>query len=42
LIKEIRYIASLQLRLGVPIFKGKPKAIFLQPVADKVKAKSSA
>jgi len=25
--------------LGVPIFKGKPKARFLQPVADKVNAK---
>jgi hypothetical protein len=25
--------------LGVPIFKGKPKKIFLQPVVDKIKAK---
>lgn len=28
--------------LGVPIFKGKPKARFLQQIADKVKAKLSA
>jgi hypothetical protein len=28
--------------LGVPIFKGKPKACFLQPVADKIKLKLSA
>jgi len=28
--------------LGVPIFKEKPKARFLQPIADKVKAKLSA
>jgi ribonuclease HI len=28
--------------LGVPIFRGKPKASFLQPVADKIKLKLSA
>jgi len=28
--------------LGVPIFKGKPKASYLQPVADKIKMKLSA
>lgn len=27
--------------LGVPIFKGKPKSIHLQPIADKVKFKLS-
>ncbi|GAU17935.1 hypothetical protein TSUD_330600 [Trifolium subterraneum] len=28
--------------LGVPIFKGKPKASYLQPIADKIKLKLSA
>jgi hypothetical protein len=28
--------------LGVPIFRGKPKTIHLQPIADKVKAKLAA
>lgn len=28
--------------LGVPIFKGRPKVIYLQPIADKVKAKLAA
>jgi hypothetical protein len=28
--------------LGVPIFKGKPKACHLQPIADKIKLKLSA
>jgi len=28
--------------LGVPIFKGRPKAIHLQPIADKIKSKLSA
>ncbi|CAI8585506.1 unnamed protein product [Vicia faba] len=28
--------------LGVPIFKGRPKAIYLQPVADKIKVKLEA
>lgn len=28
--------------LGVPIFKGRPKACYLQPIADKVKSKLSA
>jgi len=28
--------------LGVPIFKGKPKSIYFQPIADKVKLKLSA
>jgi hypothetical protein len=27
--------------LGVPIFKGKPKACYLQPIADKIKNKLS-
>jgi len=29
------------LYLGVPIFKGKPKKLFLQPIADKIKSKLS-
>jgi ribonuclease HI len=28
--------------LGIPIFKGKPKKAYLQPIADKIKAKLSA
>jgi hypothetical protein len=28
--------------LGVPIFKGKPKSIYLQPIADKIKSKLAA
>jgi hypothetical protein len=28
--------------LGVPIFKGKPKACLLQPIADRIKFKLSA
>jgi mannosylglycoprotein endo-beta-mannosidase len=28
--------------LGVPIFKGKPKSCYLQPIADKIKLKLSA
>jgi hypothetical protein len=28
--------------LGVPIFKGKPKAIYFQPIADKIKSKLAA
>lgn len=28
--------------LGVPIFKGRPKSIYLQPIADKIKSKLSA
>ena len=28
--------------MGVPIFKGKPKALYFQPIADKIKSKLSA
>jgi hypothetical protein len=28
--------------LGVPIFKGKPKSIWLQPITDKIHSKQSA